>query len=162
MSGRTADGTRPAALTMTQRRLLDEFQRDFPLSPRPFAEMGERLGVDEATVIDTLQRLQAHGFVARVGAVVTPNRMGASTLAAMAVPSERIEAVATLVSAHPEINHNYEREHHFNLWFVVTASSEADLSRVLADIEAETGLQCLQLPLLEPYHIDLGFRLAWN
>lgn len=152
----------PLALDAVERRLLDEFQHGFPLTSRPFAVIADALGVTEDAVIERLRSLQARGYVTRVGPVVTPNQAGASTLAAMAVPAERLEEVAALVSAHPEVNHNYEREHSFNLWFVVAAPTAAELMRVIAGIEAETGLTVLDLPLLAAYHIDLGFRLAWH
>jgi len=144
------------------KRLLDTFQRDFPLTPRPYAAIAERLGADEDDVLDALGRLREAGAVSRVGAVVTPHRAGASTLAAIAVPPERLDEVAALVSALPEINHNYEREHEINLWFVVTAPDRTRIAEVLDDIEARTGLAVLDLPLLEPYCIDLGFPLIWN
>ncbi len=144
------------------RRLLDDFQRGFPLSARPFAVLADRLGVDEDTVIERLQRLQAKGAVSRIGAVVAPHSAGWSTLAALAVPDDRLEAVAEIVSDYPEVNHNYEREHRFNLWFVVTAEDAQSVRSVLADIARRTGLQPLDLPLLEPFHIDLGFPLQWR
>lgn len=144
------------------RGLLDGFQRDFPLVSRPFAAMGEILGLDESEVIERLAALKGVGSVSRVGAVLAPNRVGASTLAALAAPTERLEEVAEVVSAFPEVNHNYEREHAFNLWFVVTAPTQARVAAVLAEIGARSGLPVLDLPLLEPFHIDLGFPLQWN
>ena len=104
-------------------RLLNEFQRDFPLCPAPFAELAARLGVGERTVLTGLEKLRREGKISRVGAVFAPKRIGASTLAAMAVPAQQLEAVAAAVNRFPEVNHNYEREHRFNLWFVVTAAS---------------------------------------
>lgn len=141
-------------------RLLDEFQRDFPLCSRPYAEIGERLGLSEAEVIVTLRQCQARGTVSRVGATIVPGRVGAATLAMMAVPDERLEAVAELVTSYSEVNHNYEREHEFNLWFVVTASSEARVQAVVREIErrARCG-KVLELPMVESYHVDLGFGL---
>ena len=108
-----------------RRRLLDDFQRDLPLVPRPFAAMGEVLGVDEAEVIQRLDLLHARGMVSRVGATVRPNTAGASTLAAMAVPEDRIEEVAEIVGAEPGVNHSYLREDARNLWFVATAPDAA-------------------------------------
>ena len=105
-------------------RLLNDFQRDFPLCSAPFAELASRLGVAESAVLRVLEVLRREGKVARVGAVFAPKRIGASTLAAMAVPPEKLDAVAAAVTRFPEVNHNYEREHHYNLWFVVTAGSE--------------------------------------
>jgi DNA-binding Lrp family transcriptional regulator len=150
----------PAALSAIERRLLDEFQHGFPLSPRPFATIAGALGVDESTVIEALRSLSARGCIARVGAVVAPHRAGASTLAAMAVPAERLDAVAALVGAHDAVNHNYEREHRLNLWFVVAAANEAAVRQLLGEIEAETGLGVLELPLVEEYRESLKTPFA--
>ena len=140
-------------------RLLNEFQRDFPLCPAPFAELAERLGVAEKAVLGSLEKLRREGKISRVGAVFAPKRIGASTLAAMAVPPEKLEAVAATVNRFPEVNHNYEREHRYNLWFVVTAGSEGRLQATLGAIEKAAGHPLLALPLLEEFHIDLGFSL---
>ncbi len=139
--------------------LLNRFQRDFPLTACPFRVIAERLGWSEAEVLAALRRLQDEGKVSRVGAVFAARRLGVSTLAALAVPPDRLEAVAGLVNEYPEVNHNYQRDHDFNLWFVLTAASALRLQAVLAEIEARTGLSVLNLPLLEEFHIDLGFDL---
>jgi len=145
-----------------EKRLLNDFQRDLPLSPTPFAAMAEELGVSEEAVLDSLRKLTEDGVVSRVGPVFRPQRCGASSLVAMAVPQARLEAVAELVNAFPEVNHNYEREHRFNLWFVVTTDSEQHLQALLRHIERQTGLATLSLPMLAEYHIDLGFPLQWD
>jgi DNA-binding Lrp family transcriptional regulator len=85
--------------------------------------------------------------------------VGASTLAALAAPAERFEEIAAQVSARAEVNHNYQREHHYNLWFVATAAGQIDLTNVLDAIERETGCTVLSFPLEQEYHIDLGFDL---
>jgi DNA-binding Lrp family transcriptional regulator len=140
-------------------RLLNDFQRDFPLVPHPFASLAARLGVSEEQVMTALEQLQAAGKISRIGPVFTPHRIGVSTLAAMAVPPARLQEVAERVNGYREVNHNYEREHHFNLWFVVTAADQDRLERILADIEAHSGIEVMSLPLLDDYHIDLGFPL---
>lgn len=145
-----------------QRALLDHFQRDFPLTPRPYAEIAERLGTDEATVLAALKRLAADGSVSRVGAVVAPHRAGWSTLAAMAVPADRLDEIGALVNEYAEVNHNYEREHRFNLWFVVAGEDRAHVAEVLDDIVARTGLEVLDLPLMDSFRLDLGFPLQWT
>jgi DNA-binding Lrp family transcriptional regulator len=150
-----------AELTHIERRLLNDFQRDFPLSPTPYADIARELGVSEAEVLATLTRLKQQGAVSRVGAVLRPNTVGVSTLAAMAVPNTELETIAALVSAYPEVNHNYEREHALNLWFVVTAPDSGRLQQVLDDIASRSGYEVLPFPLLEDYHIDLGFDLKF-
>ncbi|MBV2194372.1 MAG: Lrp/AsnC family transcriptional regulator [Azonexus sp.] len=139
--------------------LLNDFQRDFPLCPAPFAELASRLGVAEKVVLGRLENLRRDGKISRVGAVFAPKRIGASTLAAMAVPPEKLDAVAAAVNRFPEVNHNYEREHRYNLWFVVTAASEGRLQATLGAIEQAAGYSLMPLPLLEEFHIDLGFSL---
>lgn len=141
-------------------RLLDEFQRGFPLDARPFARIGVDLGLNETDVIDRLSCLAAAGAVARVGATVRPNTAGASTLAALAVPDGRIDEVAALVGAEPGVNHSYQREADWNLWFVATAGDERALAQSLVRIRKATGLRLLDLRLERAFNIDLGFRLS--
>lgn len=148
-------------LDALDRRLLDEFQRDFPLAPRPYAELAARLGSTETTVRRRLAALQEQGVVSRIGAVFKPHAVGHSTLAALAVPPERLEVVAALVNGFPEVNHNYQREHDYNLWFVVAADDGAAVAAVLDRIHEASNCPMLDLPLVADYHIDLGFRL-WN
>lgn len=145
-----------------EKRLLDEFQRDFPLVRRPYAAVAKRLGRSEAEVIATFRRLEQTGVVSRIGAVLRPDAVGASTLAAMAVPEHRFDDVADFVNGFEEVNHNYEREHRFNLWFVIAAAASERVRAVIEEIETATGLPVLDLPMLEAYHLDLGFPLQWS
>ncbi|HYH19352.1 MAG TPA: AsnC family transcriptional regulator [Azospirillum sp.] len=143
------------------RRLLNEFQRDFPLDPQPYATVAARLGCTEGEVLERLKRLQASGAVARVGATFRPNRVGSSTLAAMAVPANDLDRVAAIVGGFEEVNHNYQRVHRLNLWFVVTAPSRERVEAVIVAIAQATGLEVLELPMVRAHQLDLGFPL-WN
>ena len=141
-------------------RLLDDFQRDLPLVPRPFADIGARLNLNEGRVIARLQRLRDEGRITRIGATCRPNTAAASTLAALRVPSGRIEAVAAMVGAESGVNHSYLREGDWNLWFVATAPDQPQLAASLSRIEEASGLTVLSLPLLRAFNIDLGFPLS--
>ena len=68
-------------LTDRDMRLIEGWQRGFPLVPRPYDEIGRALGMAEAEVIEALARLKAAGVLSRVGAAVRANTAGASTLA---------------------------------------------------------------------------------
>jgi len=146
-------------LTPLHKRLLNDYQRDFPLSPTPYQDIALELGVTEEDVIDAFVELDEQDVITRIGPVIPPNRIGVSTLAAISVPEMELEAVAQIISAYPEVNHNYEREHRFNLWFVVIAADAQHLAQVLADIEQQTGYPVMSLPLMEDYFIDLSFKL---
>jgi DNA-binding Lrp family transcriptional regulator len=149
-------------LSTVERVLLNDFQHDFPLDPRPFKRMAEELGIDEREVISMLQELKESGVISRVGPVFKPNRVGVSTLAAVAVQPQQLEEMAQRINEYAEVNHNYERDHHYNLWFVVTAPDREHLDEVLAEIGKKTGQQVLDLPMIRDYHIDLGFQLKWT
>ena len=141
-------------------QLLEHFQRGFPLTPHPYREIGERLGCSQESVTSALEEMLRSRQISRVGPVFRPNTIGASTLAAMPVPTHRLQAVAAFVSSFRQVNHNYQREHHYNLWFVLTARDRSEIRDLLAEIRRCTGLQVLDLPMQQQYHIDLGFSVS--
>ena len=108
------------ALDATDRAILNALQDGFPIAPRPFAEAGAALGLDEETLIARIARLREIGAITRFGPFFDAEAMGgAFCLCAMAVPEDRFDAVAALVNAHAEVAHNYERGHRLNMWFVL-------------------------------------------
>ncbi|GIX21327.1 MAG: protein NirD [Gammaproteobacteria bacterium] len=144
-------------LTPLQKRLLDRFQDGFPLRPRPYRHIAETLGVSESAVLAALADLDARGVLSRIGAVFDSRRLGASTLAAVEVPPERIESVCARIDALPGVSHNYLREDALNVWFVAHAEDEAALDALLTALEQDVGLPILRLPMEAAYHIDLSF-----
>lgn len=146
-------------LAPLHKRLLNDYQQDFPLSPTPYRDIAEQLGVSEDEVLNAFHALSEQQMISRIGPVIAPNSIGSSALVAMAVPEAELARVAELVNAYPEVNHNYERENRFNLWFVLIADDENHLNAVLADIEAKAGYRTMALPMLADYFINLGFEL---
>jgi DNA-binding Lrp family transcriptional regulator len=145
-------------LDATDRRIVNALQGGFPVSERPYAEAATRLGLDEDALIARLRDLIARGAISRFGPLWNPEEMGgALCLAAMAVPTDRFEAVAAQVNAHPEVAHNYEREHRLNMWFVLSALDPARISEVAREIEAETGIVVKLMPKEKEFFV--GFRV---
>ncbi len=145
-----------------EKKLLNNYQQNFPLTPTPFADIAKQLNTDEATVLKHLQALKDQGIISRVGPVFRANRVGVSTLGAMSVPEAKIETVAGIVNKYKGINHNYERDHKFNLWFVATALNHVELQDIISKIEKATNYKVMQLPMLEDYYINLGFNIQWT
>jgi len=143
-----------------EQRLLNDYQRDFPLISSPYGQLASELQTDTQTVLALLAELLERGKVSRVGPVFKPNMLGVSTLAAMSVPADQLETVAGQVNSFAEVNHNYEREHRFNLWFVAVAGDQQALATALSAIESVSGYEVMSLPLLKEYHIDLGFKMG--
>lgn len=139
--------------------LLSDFQHDFPLVARPFAAIAAQAGQAEDAVLLRLRDCRASGQVSRIGAVWGRGAGGAAALCALSVPAQRLEAVAAIVSQESAVNHNYEREHAWNLWYVLTGS-DAAVVRASADrIARDTQAPALFLPMVRPYRVDLGFDL---
>ena len=148
-------------LEWLDRRLLDAYQRDFPVCEKPFAEIASRLHCQASDVLRRLAVLERCGVVSRVGPVFAPGCIDASTLAAMAVPRARLDSVAEWVNRYRAVSHIYEREHEFNLWFVLAAPNAGELYETLADIRRRTGLDVLDLRLERDY--DIGPEIpSWQ
>lgn len=149
-------------LSPLHKALLNNYQQDFPLSPTPYQDIADSLGVTEAEVLATLNELANERVISRIGLIIPPNQLGVSCLVAMAIPENQLQTVADIVSSYKEVNHNYERDNRFNLWFVLIASHEQHLQQVLSEIEQKTGFLTMQLPLVADYFINLGFELELN
>ncbi len=138
------------------RRIINGLQGGFPLSERPYADAAAALGLDEDALLMRLQRLVGQGVLSRFGPLYNVERMGGSlVLAAMRVPAPRLEQVAAQVNAHPEVAHNYARDHEFNLWFVISALDTAAVRDLIRTIEQETGLRVYSFPKRREFFIGL-------
>ncbi|PSP84261.1 Lrp/AsnC family transcriptional regulator [Halobacteriales archaeon QS_6_64_34] len=140
--------------------LIDGFQSDFPVCERPFDAVGDRLDIPGEEALERVRSLREDGIIRRFGAVLNPPVIGSSTLAAVSVPEARFDEVAAVINDYRQVNHNYARDHTWNMWFVVTAGSRAKRDEILTDIEARTGCSVLVLPMLTDYYIDLEFPVV--
>lgn len=141
------------------RALINRLQDGFPLCERPYAAVAEGLGTSEAEVMRRLDALLADGTLTRFGPMYHAERLGgALTLAALSVPAHDFERVTALVNAHPEVAHNYERDHAYNMWFVIATETPERMAEVIAAIERETGYPVCNLPKLEEFYVGLRFE----
>ena len=146
-------------LDAIDRALLNRLQEDLPLCAHPFAVVAAELGMSQSDVLARITRLKDTGVITRFGPFFDAEAMGgAFCLCAMAVPSERFDAVTAQINAHPEVAHNYERSHALNMWFVLATEDKAGIAATADAIEAETGLDVLRFPKLQEFFI--GFRVA--
>lgn len=141
------------------RRIVNELQGGFPLCERPYAAVAGRLGTTEDELLRRLDALLADGTLSRFGPMYHAERLGgALTLAAMKVPAADLDRVAALVNAHPEVAHNYQREHAFNMWFVLATETPERIAAVIADIERATSLKVYNMPKREEFYVGLRFE----
>ncbi len=150
--------TEPVSLDETDWRILRHAQSGFPLSHRPFADLGEKVGLSEAEALERIRHLCSIGALTRFGPVLSTRKLGGNAvLAAMQVPPERLEEVGDFVSRYREVTHNYEREGSFNLWFVVSSQHEGRTKAILREIEDACGVKVLDFPRKEEFFIGAEF-----
>jgi DNA-binding Lrp family transcriptional regulator len=138
------------------REIVNRLQGGFPLCPRPFAKIASQFRIAEDALLARIRKLLDERTLTRFGPLFDAERLGgAFTLCALSVPPADFERVAALVNAHPEVAHNYEREHRFNMWFVVAVSEELKIRELIRRIEAESGYSVMNLPREEEFFIDL-------
>lgn len=149
----------PGTLDDTDRQLLNLLQEPLPLTAHPFAAAAAATGIAEDEAVARVARLREVGAITRFGPFLDAAAMGgAFCLCAMAVPPGRFDEVVTLVNAHPEVAHNYERQHRLNMWFVLACERPEGIARTAARIGKETGLKVHLFPKLKEFFI--GFRVV--
>lgn len=143
----------------TDKAIINTLQGGFPVSERPFAEIAFRLGLEEGDLMERVTRLRQQGVLSRFGPMYDAQRMGgAFCLCAMAVPEYELERVIDQVNAHPEVAHNYERDHELNVWFVLASDDSGRIEKVRRWIEDETGFEVLAFPKLKEFFIGLKVK----
>ena len=142
------------------RAIINALQGGFPICEHPFARAAETIGTTEAELIARIGRLLETRTLTRFGPLYNADRVGgAFTLAAMSVPHEDLARVVDILDAMPEVAHNYERAHRYNIWFVLATESPREIEQATAHIEAETGYPVLNLPKEREYFVELKFKV---
>ena len=145
------------------KRLLDIIQTDFPLEPRPYAVLGERLQLTEAEVLARVRALRQRGLIRRIGANFQSAALGfRSTLCAAKVPQEKLDAFVAEVNALPGATHNYLRGHAYNVWFTLIGPSWDAVCATLEELSRRTGVDILNLPASRLYKIRVDFPMEEN
>ena len=150
-----------SAMDATDKALLDIIQADFPLVPRPYAYLGEKLGIGEEEVLERVRRLREEHIIRRMGANFQSKKLGwVSTLCGAKVPPDAMESFCELVNAEKGVTHNYEREHKYNIWFTFIGPSREYIQKRLDSITAKTGVPILNLPATRLFKIRVNFKMG--
>ncbi len=145
-------------LDKTDRRIINRLQDGMPVCDEPYQHVAEELGMTEAELLQRLQNLLDNKVLSRFGPMFHAERLGGGlALAAMRVPETDFQRVTDQVNALPEIAHNYERNHEFNMWFVIATEQLNDVDTVVSRIEHLTGFPVYNMPKIEEYYVGLRF-----
>lgn len=139
------------------KQIVTLIQSGFPLSQRPYADIGKQVGISEDEAISRIRAIKESGEIRRMGASFDSRKLGyTSTLCAVHVPSEKMEAAVAAVNHYHNITHNYERNHYYNMWFTVIAPSRARIGEILHEIEEKAGVgPIINLPATRLFKIQV-------
>jgi len=141
----------------TDKKLITLIQADFPIVDRPYAAIGEKLGIGEDEVIDRIRTIMESGEIRRLGASFDSRRLNyRSTLCAVHVPPEKLDAAVAAINGYHNVTHNYERNHYYNVWFTLIAPSLERIDQILREIEQRAGIgPVLNLPATRLFKIQV-------
>jgi DNA-binding Lrp family transcriptional regulator len=142
------------------RNIINSLQGGFPICDSPYRVVAEQLGIEEADLLKRLERMLELKQLSRFGPMYHAERLGGGlSLCAMKLPEADFERVVEQVNAHPEVAHNYAREHQLNMWFVLATETPERIESLLAEIEEETGYHVYNMPKQEEFYVGLKFDL---
>jgi siroheme decarboxylase len=92
-------------------RLIAAIQSGLPLSPHPYAEVGEAAGLTEGEVIERIAAMQEAGIIKRLGIVVRHHELGytANAMVVWDVPDTRLDELGERLGAQPCVTLCYHR-----------------------------------------------------
>lgn len=142
------------------RSILNALQDGLPLAARPFAFLAGELEIAEEDIVARIEHLLEENVLSRFGPLFDAERLGgALSLCALGAPPDAFDEIADRVNAHPEVAHNYERDHALNMWFVLATEDAGDIARVVAEIESETGCDVFQFPKEKEFYVGLRLEI---
>ncbi|RTZ71420.1 MAG: AsnC family protein [Gammaproteobacteria bacterium] len=135
-------------LSDADNRLIAEIQNGLPLAPRPWAEIGARLNMPEAEVIERMEALQENGYIKRLGIVVRHHELGynANAMVVWDVPDDRVQAVGDALGRQRCVTLCYQRPRRlphwpYNLFCMIHGKDRQRVLDYIDQITGELGLQ---------------------
>lgn len=144
------------------RKLINEIQTRFPISQRPFRDLGVRLGCSEDEILRRIRKLKERDIIRRIGGSFDSKRLGfATTLCAAKVANSELSRFVEVVNGFPEVTHNYLRDHPFNVWFTFVARDQGLIEDYIKEIRERTGVrEILNLPAVKTFKILVDFDIG--
>jgi len=140
---------------------LEKIQGEFPICRRPFAKLGEELGMSEDAALALYRELVEEGIIRQTSAIFDTKSLGYDS-SLVAFKTRDIEKAAAFINTHPGVSHNYERDHDFNLWFTLATppDSKLGLQKTVQIMAQRTGAEeYILLPTKKMFKIKVQLSM---
>lgn len=138
--------------------IINTLQGDFPISAEPYKDIADKLGISSVELRYRIENLLYQKVISRFGPMYQIEKIGgAFSLCAMKLPESDFERVAELMCTIKEVAHNYQRNHEFNMWFVLATESQSGIKEAINRIEVLTGYKVFNMPKEKEYFVGARF-----
>ena len=156
-------------LDAIDRSIVKATQAGLPLTPQPYAEVAEVIGLTESEVIERIAAMQERGIIRRIA--IAPHHyalgMTANGMSVWDVDDARISELGAKVGALPYVTHCYQRpralpQWPYNLFAMLHGSGRDEVEAKRREVAAILGDACRGSDILYSTRIlkKTGLRLA--
>ena len=156
-------------LDAIDRRIVKATQAGLPLTPQPYAEVAEVIGLTESEVIARIAAMQERGIIRRIA--IAPHHyalgMTANGMSVWDVDDDRISDLGAAVGALSFVTHCYQRPRAlphwpYNLFAMLHGSGRDEVEAKRREVQAMLGDACRASDILYSTRIlkKTGLRLA--
>ena len=150
-------------MNQLDRSILESIQNSFPIVTNPYVTLGRKLNISSDELWDRVKKMIDAGVIRRIGVSLDSRKFGySSTLAAISIEEERVDAAAEIIGRFVEVTHSYTRKDKFNIWFTLIAQDKERIESILENIREALSLnssQVLNLPMKRMFKLNARFNI---
>ncbi len=152
----------------SDRQIIEALQGGLPLTPAPYAQVAEELGIDEETLLYRLAELKSRGVIRRIAAAPNHYKLGMTSngMTVWDVADDQVAEMGTQIGLLSFVTHCYERpralpDWPYNLFAMVHGSDAQEVEEKRAQIASILGDACRAKDILYSTRIlkKTGLRL---
>ncbi len=134
-------------ISETDKKIVRAMQGAFPVCSEPYKEIAAAVGISEDALLKRLEEMKQDGTLRKMGAVLRHRQVGfkANALGTWVVPRERMDEVAEIMCAHPEVTHCYDRntlpDWPYNFYTMIHGDTEEGCRKFAEKLSQETGIK---------------------
>lgn len=133
-------------LSVLDRGIVEATQAGLPLTPRPYHQIGETLGLSADQVMARMRAMLGKGVIRRIGVIPNHYALGyqANGMSVWQVPKQHMASAGARVGTLKFVSHCYHRPPHppawpYNLFAMVHGRNRGEVEEKVAQISEALG-----------------------